>query len=72
MARPTKLTPEIQKKIVAAISSGNYYEAACQYAGVDYATFRRWLIKGEEAKSGKYCEFCSESKPAHQRVTQTV
>ena len=53
MARPTKLTPEVQKKIVTAISSGNYYEAACRYAGIDYQTFRNWMKAGQEVAEGK-------------------
>ena len=32
--RPTKLTPEVQKKIVDALSAGNYFEVACEYAGI--------------------------------------
>ena len=57
MARPSKLTPEVQEKICNAIRAGNYYEAACGYAGIGYSTFRVWMIKGEKAKTGKYREF---------------
>ena len=64
MARPSKLTPETQQKIVDAISAGNYYEAACGYAGVDYSTFRRWMEKGEKAKTGQYREFCDAVQQA--------
>ena len=52
MARPTKLTPETQDKIVSAISAGNYYEAACGYAGISYSVFRDWMIAGQETKDG--------------------
>jgi uncharacterized Fe-S cluster-containing radical SAM superfamily protein len=62
MGRPSKLTPEVQEKICNAIRAGNYYEAACAYAGIDYSTFRRWMIKGEKAKKGKYHEFCEAVK----------
>ena len=55
--RPTKLTSEVQARLVQAIEAGNYYEAACGYAGITYTTFRNWMIKGENAKSGKYHEF---------------
>ncbi len=55
--RPSKLTPETQTKICNAIASGNYYEAACAYAGVEYETFRRWMGKGKKARSGKYHGF---------------
>ena len=64
MARPSKLTPEVQERICQAIRAGNYYEAACAYAGIDYSTFRRWIVKGEKAKSGKYHNFCEAIKRA--------
>ena len=64
MARPSKLTPEVEKKLIDAIRIGNYYEAACAYVGIHYTTFYRWMEKGEKAKSGKYCEFCKAIKQA--------
>jgi len=57
MARPSKLTPEVTKRLTEAIRAGNYYEAACGYAGIGYSTFRAWMVRGEKAKSGKYREF---------------
>lgn len=57
MARPSKLTPEVIKRLTEAIRAGNYYEAACGYAGIGYSTFRAWMVRGEKAKSGKYWEF---------------
>lgn len=57
MGRPSKLTPEVQERICSAIRAGNYYEAACAYAGIHYSTFRKWMQKGETAKSGKFREF---------------
>lgn len=64
MGRPSKLTTEVQEKICNAIRAGNYYEAACAYAGIDYSTFRRWMVQGEKAKSGKYREFYEAVKKA--------
>jgi transposase len=64
MGRPSKLTPEVQEKICNAIRAGNYYEAACAYAGIGYSTFRAWIVKGENAKSGKYREFLEAIKKA--------
>lgn len=55
--RPSKLTPERQKKLVDAIRAGNYYATACTYAGIEYQTFRNWMIAGEQAQRGKYFEF---------------
>ena len=54
MGRPSKLTPERQARLVEAIASGHYYETACRLAGIAYANFRQWMIKGEAEKSGKY------------------
>ena len=62
--RPSKLTPEVKDKLVKAIAAGNYYEAACQFAGIDYRTFRNWMVAGEEAKSGEYFQFFQSIKKA--------
>lgn len=64
--RPSKLTEETTKKLVKAIESGNYMKAACAYAGIDYTTFRLWMKKGEEAKSGRYFNFFHTMKRAEQ------
>jgi hypothetical protein len=47
MARPSKLTPEVRERIVQAILAGNYFETACQFAGVATATGYEWLARGE-------------------------
>ena len=57
MGRPSKLTPEVTKRLTEAVRAGNYYEAACAYAGIHHSTFRKWMQKGETAKSGKFREF---------------
>lgn len=64
MARPTKLTPAVQQRIVSAVAAGNYYEAACVYGGVDYRTFLRWMQRGEKAKSSIYGQFCQTVREA--------
>lgn len=58
--RPSKLIPAVRKKLIDMIKAGNYYETACTYAGIDYSTFRKWMKKGEHAKSGNYFEFFHE------------
>lgn len=62
--RPTKLTPDIQVKLVQAIKAGNYFNVACEYVGIDYRTFRNWMKKGEESKSGQYFQFFHAIKKA--------
>jgi hypothetical protein len=41
--RPTSLTPDIEKKVVAALQAGNYFNIACRHAGIDPATGHKWL-----------------------------
>ena len=36
MARPTKLTPEVEERLVHAISVGATYKDACAYAGISF------------------------------------
>jgi hypothetical protein len=64
MARPTKLTSLVQDRLCNAIRAGNYYEAACGYASIHYATFRRWMERGEKSRAGIYCEFCEAVRAA--------
>lgn len=55
--RPTLLTPEVQAKICNAVSAGNYYQAACAYAGISRQTFLNWMKRGKKARSGQFFEF---------------
>lgn len=57
MARPTKLTPEIQRTICAALQAGNYVEAACGLAGISDTTFYRWMERGDRESRGQFREF---------------
>ncbi len=41
--RPTKLTPEVSKRIVELVGAGNFPETACVAAGVARPTLRAWL-----------------------------
>jgi transposase len=64
MARPTKLSPDLQKAIVDAIRAGNYMETAAAFAGVAKQTFYNWLRRGRRARSGRYREFVDAVKKA--------
>lgn len=55
--RPTKLTPELQDRIVQAIRAGAYIETAAAYAGVSKDTLYQWLKRGARSKSGIYRQF---------------
>jgi transposase len=43
MARPTKMTPEVVKRIADALAAGNTRRAAAAYGGIDEDTLGRWL-----------------------------
>jgi len=57
MARPCKLTTDIQQKIGAGISLGLTYALAANSAGISYQTFNSWYQKGRTEKAGKYFKF---------------
>ena len=59
MGRPTKLTPEVQDKIVNALRAGNYQETAAKYAGISDKTFYEWMRRGEsdDPKEAIFVEF---------------
>lgn len=63
MARPTKLTPELQAKIAGAIAAGNYQETACELAGIHPSTFYLWMARGEGGRK-PYSEFFEAIKKA--------
>ena len=46
VARPSKLTPETQNRIVQAARAGNYREAAARSAGIAPSTLYDWLSRG--------------------------
>jgi hypothetical protein len=43
MGRTSKCTPERQEKLCHAIELGATYVHACNFAGISYETFRRWM-----------------------------
>jgi len=63
MGRPTKLTPEVQEKIVSLVRAGNYPEVAAQAAGISGKTYYEWLRRGE-SEDGIYREFRQAVKEA--------
>ncbi|MBH8598606.1 MULTISPECIES: hypothetical protein [unclassified Thermoactinomyces] len=65
MARPTKLTPDIQKKIVSIIRLGHYIETAAAYAGISKQTIYNWMRQGAREEKGKYRNF-------HDAVTKAL
>lgn len=57
VGRPSKLTPEIQAKIVEVISAGNYRVVAARAAGVSPRALAAWVAQGKRASCGVYYEF---------------
>ena len=65
MARPTKLTPELQENIVIAINAGNYSKIAAEMVGIGETTFYRWMEEGAKPDGKKeYREFRESIKRA--------
>jgi len=62
MARPSKLTQEIQQIIGDNIALGLTYRLAAELAGVTYKTLNEWNQKGQTEKSGKYYQFAQHIK----------
>ena len=46
--RPTKLTPRVRATILEGIRAGLALGRACERAGVHDATYRRWILRGEQ------------------------
>lgn len=56
MGRPTKLTPEVQRRIVKAVRCGNYGETAAASEGVQRSTYYEWMERGRKGES-PFAEF---------------
>jgi transposase len=51
--RPTKLKPEVVRRLVEGIDVGMYRRDAARYAGIGRSTLYRWLERGEaDAEAG--------------------
>jgi transposase len=57
MAHPSKLTPDIQKRIGDNIALGMTYRLAAESACVTYKTFNLWMHQGKNSTSGRYYQF---------------
>ena len=50
MARPSKLTPEVQENICNWLKLGYYQEDAAIMAGISPSTYYEWMKKGEQER----------------------
>ncbi len=72
MARPTKMTPNITKKIGDNIALGLSYSLAAEAAGITYQTLNSWLNRGKTDKSGKYYQFAQYVKKRNADVAKAL
>jgi hypothetical protein len=64
MGRPTLLTPEVHKVIVATIRAGAYDWVAAEANGIDRETFKLWMRVGEREKREPYLSFLNDVRTA--------
>jgi predicted site-specific integrase-resolvase len=68
IGRQTKLTPQLQARIVQVLEAGNYIEAACDYVGINQDTYHEWVKRGKRGnkadREAGYSEFSEAVKRA--------
>ncbi len=64
MARPSLLTPERHKAIVAAIRAGAFDWIAAEANGIDRQTFKLWMRTGMRTKREPYLSFVRDVRAA--------
>ena len=64
MGRKTKLTPELQEKILLHIRAGNYIRTACMAVGISEQDYFNWVKWGEQRRKGVFFEFFKAVKKA--------
>jgi hypothetical protein len=57
MARPSKLTPEIARKVCEYVAAGLDYERAAACCGISARSIGRWRTRGMQSRGGKYRDF---------------
>jgi transposase-like protein len=53
MARPTKLTPDVQQKIIERLQAGSTIKATCDSVGIAESSFYLWVAIGEAHAKGE-------------------
>lgn len=68
LGRPTKLTPETKRRLLALLGTGCTRRDACLASGVPVRTFMCWLERGvkerEAGRSTLFTEFLAETEQA--------
>jgi hypothetical protein len=57
VGRPTKLTPDVEQKILLAVRGGNYRYVAARWAGTTERALQRWMLEGKKHPKSKYGKF---------------
>ena len=60
MSHPSKLTPDITKRIGNSISLGLPYAFAVESVGITYQTFNEWMNKGIQRNLGNIISFINK------------
>ena len=55
--RPSKLTPQLQERIIQALRWGNFIDTACLFGGIDKTSFFRYMRIGAQSSEGIYHDF---------------
>lgn len=73
MARPSKLTPDVQERIAALIRVGNTVEIAAEAAGIARGTFFVWMNRGADARpESPYAQFHAAIEAARAQAEATL
>jgi hypothetical protein len=72
LARPSKLTPDITKRIGENIVIGLPYDLVAEAPGITYQTFNLCYKQGKTEKSGKYYQFYNPIKKRNVDAAKTL
>ena len=72
MARPCKLTPEIQQRIGDNVALGLTYSLAAESTCITYKTFNSWMKRGKRRNLGNIISFIDISKNEMLKVLKNV
>lgn len=70
VGRPTKLTPEVQDRIILSLRAGNYLETACKANGITKATLYNWLDRASRHKEPLFLAFLDAVEKAQSEAEQ--
>lgn len=71
MARPTKLTKELQDKVCEFLEKGNTRKASAALVLIDEVTFSRWYHRGAREEKGQYRDFFLRVNEAEAKCQDT-